>query len=356
MKILFAIEEVGGGGKERRLVEHLASLSKDPSYEIHLVINKDDIAYPKLDSLPIFIHKEISLSSFSLFWKLFILLKRINPDIVHTWSFKTSVYFSLLNCFFRYRFVAGFIGDTFGFSTLRLIIARLFVYPRTQAIVSNSHAGLVSYKVPLNKGTVIHNGFDFSRVSSVPKEQLIGLGVKTRFKVVMLANATQNKNYALFIDIAEKITKIRDDVTFISIGKILPSYKSMVAPYVNERHPAIKFMGFRSDVAALIRDGDVGVLCTYQEGISNAVIELMASGVPVITNDLNGGTKEVITHGFDGLIVTDESMLSAIMDLLDDNEYRTRLSVNAVNTIRSKFSLRSAESAYQRVYEKVLEN
>lgn len=354
MKILFAIEEIGGGGKERRLVEHLRDLSKDSDFDIHLVVSKGEFSYAELNNLPITIHWINGASLVSTLRGYLALIKHVGPDIVHAWSFKSSFCFSLLNLFFRYRLVAGFIGDTLGFSWLRLLIAKILVFRVADVIVSNSRAGLYAYRVPVKKGIFVYNGFDFSRVESEKNNKLIGLGIRTRFKVVMLANVTRYKNYSLFIDVAEKITSTRDDVTFISIGEIWPAYQGMVSPYTNGRHPFIKFLGFKEDALDLIAECDIGVLCTYSEGISNAIIELMASGVPVVTNDRTGGSKEIIEHGFDGLIVSDDRLASTIIGLLNDEYSRKRLSDNAVESIRQRFSTQASTSAYCAIYSNVI--
>ncbi len=57
MKILFLIEELGRGGKERRLVELLKGLSKFPDdYELHLILTKSMIDYKEIEQFNINIH------------------------------------------------------------------------------------------------------------------------------------------------------------------------------------------------------------------------------------------------------------------------------------------------------------
>lgn len=354
MRILFAIEEVGGGGKERRLVQHIKSLCRVSGYDVHLVIANDRIQYPEVESFPISIHRITGRSFFSDLLSYWRLCRNIGPDIVHTWSFKTSVFFSLLKMTFSYALVVGFIGDTFGHSGWRKYVADSLIFRMASTIISNSKAGLSAYKVPQDKGLVINNGFDFSRLSHSSGNKLVEMGISTKFKVMMLANVTPYKNYQLFIEVAEKITRIRKDVTFISVGEILAQYEPMVLPYTDGRHRHIRFLGFRSDVADLIKDCDLGVLCSYGEGISNSIIELMAAGVPVVTNDRDGGSKEVITHGVDGFIVSDHEVESTIVDLLNDESARSVLSANARSAVSSKFSAEVALSSYCIAYSNVI--
>ncbi|MDN3492050.1 glycosyltransferase [Winogradskyella bathintestinalis] len=350
MKILYLIEELGGGGKERRLVELLKGLSENRDYEVFLVLTKRTNKYPEINQLPINIHSLNGYSNFALIRQYFLILKKIKPNVIHTWSFKTSFYIALLKPLFTFKFIAGFIGDTFGFSKIKSLVGKQFIFKRADSVVSNSQLGLDAYHVPKTKGVVIYNGFDFNRISKSKISQLEGIGIKTPLKIVMLANVTKYKNYRLFIDIAEYFVKHRNDITFISIGEILPEFKSLVAPYINNNHSQIKFLGFRQDVSDLIKDCQIGLLCTYTEGISNSIIELMANGVPVVTNDLKGGTREVISNDIDGIICNDNKMVNSLQELIKDENLRETYSKNASCKIASDFTLTKMVFNYIKIY------
>lgn len=351
MKILYLIEELNGGGKERRLVELLKGLTKDANFEIHLALTRKGLSYPEVNELPITIHRFYEISDIGLINAYRKLIKKIKPEVVHTWSFKTSFYASLLKPLFKFKFIVGFIGDTFGFSKVNRLLAKLLIFKQADTIVSNSQAGLAAYQVPVKKGQVIYNGFDPARISTSKENKLEMLGITTPLKVVMLANVTPYKDYRLFIDIAEQVISQRDDVTFISIGKILPEFKELVSPYVDSKHPKIKFLGFRNDVADLIKDCDLGLLCTYTEGISNAIIELMANGVPVITNDTKGGSKEIICSNINGVICEGGEILECLKNLIDSSVDRSRLSNSAKQNVLNRFTLEAMVFKYKEVYK-----
>lgn len=350
MKILYLIEELGGGGKERRLVELLKGLSANKNFELHLVLSKSTNAYPEINQFPITIHHLSNFSNVALIRQYFLILKKIKPDVLHTWSHKTSFYISLLKPLFTFKFIAGFIGDTFGFRQRRALIGKNFIFKGADIIVSNSLTGLKAYNVPENKGRVIPNGFDPKRISKKKINKLEEMGIKTPINIVMLANVSPYKNYKLFVEIAEQLTKSRKDITFISIGKVLPEFESFAKPFMNNNHPQIKFLGFRSDASELIKDCDLGLLCTYSEGISNAVIELMANGVPVISNDLKGGTREIISNNVDGYICKDEEVVSKLQHLLNDPNLKYEISKNAIHKVTTEFSLSKMVAHYIEIY------
>lgn len=350
MKTLFLIEELGGGGKERRLVELLKGLSQKKDFELHLILTKETNEYPGVKQLPIKIHHLSGFSNYALLKEYYKILKDVKPAVIHTWSYKTSFYISILKPLFKFKFIVGFIGDTFGFSGLKAFVGKQLLFRKADAIVSNSQGGLNAYKVPKTKGKVIYNGFDPIRISKSKINKLENETISAPIKVVMLANVSPYKNYQLFIDIAEHFVAKRDDITFLAIGKILPEFETLVSPYVNNKHSQIKFLGFRNDVNELIKDCDIGLLCTYTEGISNAIIELMANGVPVITNDINGGSKEIISNGYDGFICNNEEMIDTIDTLLKDEDLRKNISLNAKNKIHKNLTLSKMVNEYAQLY------
>jgi glycosyltransferase involved in cell wall biosynthesis len=351
VKILFLIEELNGGGKERRLTELLKGLSQDVgSLEVYLILSRDSIDYPEILDLPITIHFLESGTNFSLVKKYYLLFNQLKPDVIHSWSYKTSFYASILKPFFSYRLISGFVGDTFGLKKAEAFVAKYVIYKKSDAIISNSQSGLNAYKCPTLKSHVICNGFDTDRISSKDNKCLESIGVTTPLTVLMLANVTPFKDYQLFIDVAKHVISIRDDVTFISIGKILPEFQNIADPYIDNRHPKIKFLGFRDDTADLIKDGDLGLLCTYTEGVSNAVIELMANQIPVITNDQLGASRELIDNNVDGVICSNADIFRKTLYLLNDVNTRKKMGKSARFKILNSFSLDRMVDRYKDMY------
>src|SRR4029079_12287034 len=64
----------------------------------------------------------------------------------------------------------------------------------------------------------------------------------------------------------------------------------------------IRFLGLRSDIEAILQIVDVGLLITPCEGISNSIMEYMASAKPVIASR-EGGTQELVLDGETGFLV-----------------------------------------------------
>jgi glycosyltransferase involved in cell wall biosynthesis len=85
------------------------------------------------------------------------------------------------------------------------------------------------------------------------------------------------------------------------------------------------------DLAKVLRASDAFVLPSYNEGMANALLEAMASGLACITTEV-GGHNEVIVHNEDGLLVqpkTTDELRNAIKAVVSDEPLRRKLGVNA---------------------------
>jgi glycosyltransferase involved in cell wall biosynthesis len=356
MRILFIIEELNGGGKERRLVELLKGLSKlSGTFDIHLTFTKVGIDYNEVEELNVSIHRLAPTTNLNLISQYKNHFRNLNPDIVHTWSLKTSFYASILKPFFNYKIIAGFVSNTFRLPKPWQLICDKLIYKKANVIVSNSKAGLIAYKVPINKGHCIYNGFDSERLSTsiTQKKNLNALGIFTKYTMVMVANVTNKKDYKSFINVANDLTKTRNDVSFISVGKIMPEYEDMVAPYVDNRHPKIKFIGFYEKPELLIQESDIGVLCSDCEGVSNAILEYMAAGLPVVTTDLIGATKELVRHERTGFICSKKNLLEILIKLLDNERLRLKMGDEGSKLIKDKFNINIMLNEYVKLYNKL---
>lgn len=101
----------------------------------------------------------------------------------------------------------------------------------------------------------------------------------------------------------------------------------------------ILFLGNRSDIKEILKISDIFVLATEGEGMSNAIMEAMASGLTVITTDIPEN-RELVEHERTGILVPTEdssSLAKAIEDLLGDGQRRKNLGENSKRNISKNF-------------------
>ena len=116
------------------------------------------------------------------------------------------------------------------------------------------------------------------------------------------------------------------------------------------------FAGDRRDVAQVLRLFDVFVLPSLAEGISNTVLEAMATGLPIIATQV-GGNAELVREGLNGRLIpsADEPRLVQVLtDYLNQPPLRHDHGTASRRLVIEKFSLKSMLEAYQTEYETVL--
>jgi glycosyltransferase involved in cell wall biosynthesis len=119
----------------------------------------------------------------------------------------------------------------------------------------------------------------------------------------------------------------------------------------------VEFMGYRSDIADILAAADVGLLLSDHEGFSNAILEYMAAGLPVIATSV-GGNLDSVTAGQTGFLVNpnDVSALSTAMQtLVSDQDRRTLMGQAGFEIVRDKFSIDECLNGYESVYRSLLE-
>lgn len=105
-----------------------------------------------------------------------------------------------------------------------------------------------------------------------------------------------------------------------------------------------------------LQQADVFVLSSLSEGISNAVLEAMSCGVPVVTTDC-GGMREAVTDGVEGFVVPvrdPESMAAALGRLVSDPELRRRMGEAGRQRILREFTLERQIDQWMGLFESVL--
>ena len=114
--------------------------------------------------------------------------------------------------------------------------------------------------------------------------------------------------------------------------------------------------GERSDVASVMRGLHAFALPSLAEGISNTILEAMASGLPVIATAV-GGNADLVVHGQTGYIVpsADPQAMADSLITLASNPIQTRsMGEGGRHRVQANFSLRSMVSTYQSVYDQQL--
>ena len=111
-----------------------------------------------------------------------------------------------------------------------------------------------------------------------------------------------------------------------------------------------------AEVRSQLQQADVFLLASNSEGISNAVLEAMACGLPVVTTDC-GGMREAVTDGVEGLVVPvrdPEAMTAALTRLASDRNLARRMGEAARKRILHEFTIKQQIDQFIELFQNIL--
>ncbi|HQK68842.1 MAG TPA: glycosyltransferase family 4 protein [Bacteroidales bacterium] len=364
MRILFFIDSLTAGGKERRLVQLMKALHQVPGVEFRLALMSKEIHYTDVFELNIeyyFILRKTKKDT-SIFRKFYSLCKKYRPDIVHCWDSMTNMYAIPACKILNIKLVNGMIVDSpqrWKFFNKHWLRGRI-LFPFSDVIVGNSYSGLEAYHAPRNKSICIYNGVDLNRFNNLKHPDLVREEIfegrsSDLFIVGMVAAFEDRKDYKTLIESAIILTSIIEKIRFLLVGDgtRFDDIKSLVPDMLLKK---IILLGKRSDVESIINTFNIGVLLTnskvHGEGISNSIIEYMALKKPVIATR-GGGTNEIIFENKNGYLIDSacsDQLNEKIRCLFENQELCDRLGNEGRKMVRSKFDIKVMTDRFLEIY------
>ncbi len=365
MKILLLVDSLSSGGMQRRLIELIKGLRNYSDVQLQLVVFSDKIHYKEVFDLgiPVQILKRVPKRNPKVFYRLYKLCKSWKPDLIHSWGTMSALLAIPSSQLLGIKLINGNVVDApkdMGFFDERLFRARLTFFFST-VIIGNSEAGLRAYKVPKLKGICIYNGFDSNRVSNLDQKSIVKeqFHINTEKVIGMVGGFYDRKDFETYILAGLQILGQRNDVTFVAVGDG-PNLEKCRAMIPSEYSSTFIFTGVQRDIESIVNIFDVGVLSTntdvHGEGISNAILEYMALGKPVVAT-YGGGTDEVVVHNTTGLLVLPKSpneMTKCLVKLLDDTDRAHKMGEEGKDRVVNFFGLRKMTKSYLELYQNTL--
>lgn len=334
-RIIFVINSINSGGKERQLVEILRYLTQN-GIIVGVVTFSEENDYDSTVGQYAAYYKKLAkrptrLEPVFTIWPCFAEFK---PDLIHTWDSLSSFYSFLPSFFLRIKLIDGSIRDA-GVDNGIFYWFKRFFLRNSDLVVSNSNAGLKYYNL---KGEVLYNSIDTSRFSKPDYDS-------DDFNIIMTANFTDYKDQLTFIKAAIilKNEGFVDNIYLAGSGPNLEKFKGYIIDKAFDIKASFHFIGSVNNIETYLAKCKVGVLCStskYGEGVSNSVLEYMAAGLVAIGTNI-GGTSEIIEDGINGFLTNEgdsESIVAIVKKVKTDENLFREITQNAKNTITEKFS------------------
>jgi len=211
--------------------------------------------------------------------------------------------------------------------------------------------------IPADKISVILNSVDVTRYGkNINRDALrseLGFG-ETEHLMTMVATFKRQKGHKFLVEAAATIIQDfpRLHILFVGDGELLEEVRIQVLELnLNEN---VHFLGMRNDIPEILIASDSFILPSLWEGLPMALIEAMASGLPVIATDVSG-TRQVVESGKTGIMVEPGNvpgLAHSIKELLNEPEQAQIMGKEAREKMETMFSAKKQAEEYLTLFEK----
>ncbi len=373
IKKLFFINNVDWGFTEFRLP--IAKRAIAEGIEVHLITELTG-KYKSEDLLKdsgIIVHNvnfnrgsSNPLHLLTLFFKIFFILRKHTPDIVHLVTIKGVL-------------VGGLAARLAKINALVFAISGLGYAYIEQGISANIRKALISflYKTVFNSKNILiifQNKDDKEEIISndknLPHIIIPGSGVDlSRFKpveevvtqipkITMISRLLVHKGVLEFAEAAKLIKEQKIKAHFELIGDLdFDNPASLTLDQFKEIKESgnVVLKGYIEDVTLELESTNLVVLPSYREGFPKALIEASACGRAIITTDVPG-CREAVEHKKNGLLVPKENpheLAKAIKYLIENKEERREMGLKSRKIAEEKYSINQIVDTHMNIYYEI---
>jgi L-malate glycosyltransferase len=364
--ICLLVDTVGrSAGTERQVIETARRLNKD-AFEVHTCCLEPS---PALDALTGHCHTAVfpagsvnSVQGIRQVAALRSYLDRHRIAIVHAFMNKTAV-FAVASSLASERIVITSRLNTGYWYTSRWIVLFRILNAGTTRVMANSEQAkriaIDAEKLDRDKVDVMYQGVDMQIYAPGAGDPSVydRLGVSPGARVVgMVANLRPVKDIPLFLRAAALVAREFGDVVFLIAGpgEQFEDLRNLALTLgIGER---VFFTRGEGRVVDYLSRFSVGCLTSLSEGFSNAILEYMATGLPVVATDV-GGNREAIADGETGFLVrtrTPEAFAEPLLRLLRNEDERREMGRRGLDRCAEHFELGRTIIRLEQYYSSLL--
>jgi glycosyltransferase involved in cell wall biosynthesis len=364
VRIVYLLTTLGMGGAERQVLA-LAQRMAARGHTVQLLVLRPRLAeeWPTgLDVHSLNMRKR-PLSLIAGLLRGRRLLKRFQPDLIHSHTFPGNMVARLLKLFSPRAVLISTIHNVYEGGWARMLAYRLSD-PLSRLTTAVSTAAAQRYirlrAVPRSKCRVIVNGIDLTEFAPDAKQRIAmraAMGAGENFIWLTAGRITEAKDYPNLLRAFAIASR-----SFAS-AQLWIAGEGAEAEFTTMRHLAeelklgepVRWLGLRRDLPALLDAADGFVLGSAWEGMPLAVGEAMAMAKPIAATDV-GGVRELI--GDTGSVVpakNPELLAAAMLALMKSTtEVRQSIGEAARERVATHFSIEAKANEWETLYESLL--
>ena len=328
------------------------------------------IADPNVPCLAL--HKKPG-KDWSCYFRLWKALRKLKPDLVHTYNFGALDVAPIARIAGARRTVHGERGrdasdprgESRKYRRLRRWMAPFI--DRYLAVSKDLHDWLID-KVGIDSSRVvwIPNGIDVDSfvVAPAKKETRPLLGSFAPHDTILIGTVgrldpvkDQAGLLSAFNLLCESLPEVSERLRMVVVGE--GPQRAVLEAQIADLGLAAQvcLLGNRDDVPALLSEFDIFVLSSIAEGMPGVVLEAMAAGLPVVATEV-GGVGEVVAPGITGLLVpagNPAALAGALANYVAHEDLRIQHGGAGRRRVEARFKVNDMVSAYAALYDELLD-
>lgn len=350
-KIVFIIPSLDVAGAER-MASQLAIYLEKNMYDITLISffsNRTSISKRLEDcGVKIYYLDKNRGVEFKIIPKIWGILRKIKPDIVHT-HLNTLIY-AFIPCLLlkipvihTIHNVASKELPSLSSKVHKILFQKKIALP---VAISPTIQDSISeyYNIPKTTIPMIYNGIELEKC--IPKKMYN----RECKEILHIGRFSEQKNHEMLINSVSKILKKHKNIKLILCGE--GELKKSIEDEVIKMGIAsqVIFRGLIDNVFQVLNEADIFVLPSLYEGFPITIIEALGTGVPIIATDV-GGVGDIIKNEENGVLckVDADDLEKKIEMCIEDFDLRQRIGMRALLTSK-QFSVESMGKSYLRLY------
>ncbi len=373
IKIVFLVAGLGFGGSEKQFYLLMKNINKE-IFDCNVVVFTPSQNYFSAQLEKMGINLISVPNSCENIWKkaffIFSTLRKIKPEIIHSWNFYLNPYAGFLGRISGVKFRLGSFRTSFQPEVLNKLpfkiikksnksLSKIVVNSETALYDMKSHSKILSSRVHfipncLEKATVKkrEKRIELSQFNIEDKDIVIG----------MIGNLRWEKNYELFIKAMSIVISGNENIKAVIAGQPVadePELPQKLRELVHQLNlkKNIKFLGFCDDVPLLMERLNIFCLTSSHEGSPNVILEALSAGCPIVASKI-GGVPEIIQDGKNGLLFESgdvNACAEAIKKALENPSFAEEMINNGKKMVKNKYSCEKTAQQYEELYRTVSE-
>lgn len=299
----------------------------------------------------------------SALWKLYNLLKSKKIDILHIHGIRAAIYGRPIARLARVPVILYSVHNKWG-GKLHFLLDRLTV-PFGDGVFPFSNA-VRSFLIDKERipekyiKQTIYIGIDIDRFVIEDKSPILemrkSLGIPEDAPIIGSVGAlTVQKGTRYLIEAMPEILKEFPELRYVAVGEgeLRKELEELSRNVGVDRN--VIFVGARNDIPILLNMFDVFVLPSLWEGLSQALIEAMASAKPAVATNVDG-TLEVVEDGVSGILAPPRNpaaLAKAIVGLLKDPQKMVEIGSTGRKRVGRYFSVRTMMKNFENLYDQL---